>query len=455
MTHAKSFFTDARIIQAKNLIKEALADHQLSIQGIKDADPQLKNEFEERVKEISQNRGISLFYDYLGTGFGHGPFVELADGSIKYDFITGIGVHYLGHSHPELISHSIDGAIGNTIMQGNLQQNVDSQALIKLLVDQANINGAKLEHCFLTSSGVMANENALKMAFYKRQPANRVLAFDKCFHGRTLSISQITDKPKYRDGLPETLAVDYIPFYDYHDHKGSIERSIATLKKYIARYPGKHAAMLLELIQGEAGSWPGHKEFFKEIIKILKENNITVIADEVQTFGRTKNLFAFQYFELDQDIDMVCIGKNSQVCATLFKNDHKPGPGLISQTFTSSSVAIAASYYIINTIVEGGYLGESGKIEKTHQYFESKLQELHKKHPDKIEGPYGIGAMIAFTPYKGDFEKAKDFTFRLFKNGVLSFTAGGNPTRVRFLLPMGCIETKHIDDVIAIIDKTL
>ena len=60
----------------------------------------------------------------------------------------------------------------------------------------------------------MANENALKAAFQKRFPANRVLAFEHGFAGRTLALSQVTDKPAYRKGLPETLAVDHIPFFD-------------------------------------------------------------------------------------------------------------------------------------------------------------------------------------------------------------------------------------------------
>jgi 4-aminobutyrate aminotransferase-like enzyme len=52
------------------------------------------------LQEFAADRGGKLFYDYIGSGIGNGPLVELADGSVKYDFITGIGVHYFGHSHP-------------------------------------------------------------------------------------------------------------------------------------------------------------------------------------------------------------------------------------------------------------------------------------------------------------------------------------------------------------------
>ncbi len=453
MTIANEFYQDPKIKEAKKLIRDALLNHQEKITGLMPAKDQ--ESYEKLINKLSQNRGGKLFYDYIGSGFGKGPFVELADGSTKYDFITGIGVHYLGHSHPGLMEALIDGAISNTVMQGNLQQNIDSEKLIDLILTQANKYGADLSHVMLTSSGVMANENALKMAFQKKHPADRVLAFNKCFHGRTIAVAGVTDKAKYRDGLPEAFCVDYLPFYDELDHQGSIDRMMCALAGHISRHPGKHAAILCEVIQGEAGSWLGNKEFFEALFNECKKHNISIIIDEVQSFGRTEKLFAFQYFELDKYVDFVCIGKNSQTCATIYKADHKPRPGLVSQTFTSSSTAINASYYVINTIVNDGYLGKDGKINKVHAYFSQKLNDLHKKHPDKIEGPWGIGAMVAMTLFKGDMQKSKDFTFKLFKNGVLSFIAGQLPTRVRFLVPMGAIENHHIDEVVEIIEKTL
>jgi 4-aminobutyrate aminotransferase-like enzyme len=192
------------------------------------------------------------------------------------------------------------------------------------------------------------------------------------------------------------------------------------------------------------------------LIKVCKENNVSVLIDEVQTFARTTELFAFQHFKLDKDVDVVSVGKNSQVCATLFKDDHKPKPGLISQTFTGSSSQIAAAYYVISEIVKGGYLGEHGKIEKLHKKFRSNLEAISKRHPDKLKGPYGIGAMVGMTVFNGDEAKSKAFTMKLFENGVLSFMAGGGlTTRVRFLMPIMAVEEKHIDEVCAIVEKTL
>ena len=146
--------------------------------------------------------------------------LKLKDNSIKYDCIGGVGVHYAGHSNIDVIDSSIDAAIEDTVMQGNLQQSEYSYILTKKLCDLSN-----MDHCFLTSSGAMACENALKMAFHNKKNTNRVLAFKHCFMGRSLALCNITDKKQYRINLPKTLNVDYLPFYDPFNHEESIQRA--------------------------------------------------------------------------------------------------------------------------------------------------------------------------------------------------------------------------------------
>lgn len=455
-TVAQAFFADPRLLEAKKLIKEALSDHQKNISGVKAGNPELKESYENLLKKMADYRGGALFYNYLGSGIGNGPLVELADGSVKYDFITGIGVHYMGHSHHGVIDAQINGAISNTVMNGHLQQNTDSADLLELLSKEACKYGAEVKNVFLTTSGAMANENAFKIILQKRSPASRFFAFEKCFAGRTLGMAWVTDKGAYRQGLPKTLDVDYIPFYSADDHQGSIDRAVYAMKKMITRFPGQHAGFIFELIQGENGSWVGNSEYFEALIAVCKENNISVMVDEVQSFARTKELFTFQYFKLDKHIDVVTIGKNAQVCATFFKDDHKPKPGLLSQTFTGASSQIAAGRYVVSEIVNGGYLGENGKIERLHKHFKANLEKLAKKYPKKLKGPFGIGAMVGMTVFEGDEPKTKAFTFKLFENGALSFMASGHPTaRVRFLMPVMATEEKHIDAVCELIDKTL
>lgn len=447
---AEQFREDPRIKQAQNLIQEALDDHQKQISQIRPSDQTLVKHYQDLLKEFSEARGAPLYFPYIGSGMGNGALVELADGSIKYDMISGIGTHYWGHHHPALLEASFDAALSDTIMQGNLQQNSDSIELSKLLIQCSG-----LDHCFLSSTGAMANENALKIIFQKKHPAHRLLAFEKCFMGRTLALSQLTDKPAFREGLPINIFVDYVPFYKADRPEESTKETLEAIKRHLTRYPNQHAAMCFELIQGEGGFYPGSKDFFIAIMELLKEHGIAVFVDEVQTFGRTSSLFAFQHFQLDKYVDAVSIGKLSQVCATLFRKEFKPRPGLLSQTFTASTAAIHACLLIIRSLLNEGYFGPNGKIEQTHRYFVKGLQEIEKRHPLAIRGPYGVGAMLAFTPFDGDSKRVAQYAQDLFNAGVISFVAGSNPTRIRFLIPMGAITFRDIDQVMQIIEQVL
>ena len=274
-----------------------------------------------------------------------------------------------------------------------------------------------------------------------------MLAFSGAFAGRTLALSQVTDKAAFREGLPPTIQVDYIPFNDP-------EETFKALKAHLKRYPNQHACMSMELVQGEGGFWTATATFFKELIKVLKEHDIAIWVDEVQTFARTPKPFAFQYYGLESLVDVVSIGKVSPACATLFRNDFCPKPGLLSQTFTASTSAIHAATYIVQHALENDFFGPSGKIQKVNEAFTQGLMKLHEKY-SCVHGPYGIGAMVAFTPFDGSAEIAKTFSKKLFENGVISFMAGQTPTRVRFLLPVGVLSLDDIDPIMKIIEKTI
>jgi acetylornithine aminotransferase len=456
---AHSLFEDPRVAQAKALLAQALADHQRKLTAIRPPSPELKVAYDDLLKQFAAARGGALYYPYLGSGIGNGALVELADGSVKLDMITGIGVHYFGHSHPLLLSAGVDAALRDTVMQGNLQQNVESATLAKSLVDMANHDGGsadrRIAHCFLTTSGAMANENALKMAFAKNFPASRVLAFSHGFGGRSMALSQLTDKAAYRVGLPKVLDVDYVPFLDPAQAEHSSKSALARLKEHLHRYPRQHACMWIELIQGEGGFYAGSREFFLPILDLLKENNIAIWFDEIQTFARTTRPFAFQHFALDAYVDLLTIGKITQVCATLFTDPYVPKPGLVSQTFTGSTSAIAAAQAILDNFKTGDLFGNDGRIMRVRRRFMSHLERIAAAHPDWLKGPYGEGAMIAFTPFDGSDATAKKLLTDLFDAGVISFVCGAAPARLRFLPPVAVVTDDQIDTTCKILEETL
>lgn len=437
-------YNHPKVLEAKQLLLSVLRDEQRKITGVKPANADLKEEYEAALGALNHIRTYPMFYPYLGSGLGNGPLVQLLDGSVKYDFIGGIGPAYLGHSDLDSLGVRIDAALTDTVMQGNLQQNIDPLHYMQKLLEASG-----MDHCFLSTSGAMATENGLKVAFHYKRSATRVLAFENCFMGRTLALAQVTDKAAYRYGLPNTLPVDYLPFYS---DEGSTENAVKLLRKYIERYPGLHGAMCFELIQGEGGFNVGTHHFFKALMRVLKECDIPVIADEVQTFGRTTELFAYDYFDLREYVDIVSIGKIAKCCATLFTNRLKPKGGLLGQTFMGSTSSIKHSLYVLKGFLEGDYLKKNGEC---FEACRKLIEHLKAKHPGKIQGPYGVGSMVAVTIGDGDPEKTRQFAKKLFQEGLIAFTAGKDVMRIRMLIPVPALREGDLEKAFAILDRVL
>ncbi|MET0154048.1 MAG: aminotransferase class III-fold pyridoxal phosphate-dependent enzyme [Candidatus Binatia bacterium] len=450
--------TDPRIAEAKRLLLEVAAERRRRLTGVRPADPARAECYRETLERFAEHRGGRLFHPYLGSGAGAGALVELADGSVKLDMVGGIGVHVLGHGDPALVEAGVESALRDVVMQGNLQQNVESAAIAAQLVTIARESAARLDHCFLTSSGAMANENALKILFQARAPADRLLALDGCFAGRTMALAAITDEPAYREGLPRALSVDYVPFFDPRDARVSTVRAVEVLERHLSRYPGRHAAMVFELVQGEGGFRPGRRDYFVAVMEALRGHGVPVFIDEIQTFGRSTRWFAFQHFGLEQYVDVVTIGKMTQVCATLFSDTVKPRPGLLSQTFTGSTSAILAAAAILDRLGAGGFFGEDGRIARIHARFASQFEGIAKRNAERF-GPgvygWGLGGMIAFEVDGGDLAATKQFLRRLFDAGVVAYYAGSSPARVRFLPPLGAITDGDVDLACEIVERSL
>ena len=454
-TAARSLRDDPRIAQAKALILEAIAEHSGKLTDVRPPNPELAAEYDALLQAAAATRGGPLIWPYLSAGLGNGPYVELADGSVKLDFIGGIGVYGCGHSHPETITASIDAAIDDVPMQGNLQQHPPSIRVAQRLIELASSAAAPLKLCMLSTSGAMANENALKLAFHKAAPADRVLAFDNAFAGRSIALASITDRPSYRQGLPLALSVDYLPSLDHRDPQRSIRWAVNELRRLLARHPGKYAAFWAELIAGEGGYYPGSHDFFAALCQPIREAGIPIIFDEVQSFSRTSRPFAFQHFGLDEFADIVTVGKITQVCATLYRESFKPTAPILSQTFTGATSSMAIALSTLEALEATGCFGANGWNMRRHDHFAAGLQRLVERHPGKIAGPFGEAMMIAFTPGNGSFEHAKRMMDLMFAEGLLGFVCGSNPTRLRFLPPPVITTTEHIDAALELLDGAL
>ena len=419
---------DAKIEELVGLVSE----HSEHIKGLKDAD---QEEHAKKDIELLENmRGRPLFYPYLGSGIGKGCYVETNDGAVKMDLINGIGINIFGHSHPEIMKAAVKGAVQDVVMQGNLEPGDEMVRVSEKLVEIAT-RKSRLKHCWLTTSGSMANENALKMCRQKTGAARMVIAMRAAFAGRTTMMAEVTDNPSMREGLPEYNEILRVPFYD-KNNPNSTEEATQILKEHIEKHKGNIAGFIFEPIQGEGGYNVAPREFFVPLLEMCRDNGIPVWADEIQTFCRTGEFFAFDKLQLSEYIDICTVAKTLQAAATLYTEELNPKPGLIAGTFAGSSAALSAGRKILDILDTEDYMGPKGKVESIHKEFVGMLNELNEGScKGLLQDAGGMGLMVAVTPLDGTKESMIKVLKALYKNGIISFGCGRGPFRVRFLIP--------------------
>ncbi|MEC8623433.1 MAG: aminotransferase class III-fold pyridoxal phosphate-dependent enzyme [Bdellovibrionota bacterium] len=437
--------------QMNELFSSILLEHK-KINKIKHSKEEDFSNMENALKSYERNKGRESFFPYISSGYGNGPFTQLIDGSVKYDLIGAMGPNLLGHSHPLYIKSNLEAAALDVITCGNLLNYNEPLRLTEEILK--SVKNTKLKHFWFAGSGSFANDSALKMIWQNKAPKYKVIAFNKAFAGRSIATQDITFNPSYRENMPKTLEVCHVPHFDQNDPENSLNKTLSALEKVWEQESHSICAMMIELIQGEAGFVYGTKSFYKEIFKWAKEKSLFIWVDEVQTFGRTREIFAFQMFELDEYVDVVTVGKALQVCGTLYSEELNPKPGLIAGTFNGALSAIIAGQKIVNYLRKGPFYGENGRIHQIETNFLSSLKKLSETTcKGKINYYGGIGTMISFEVGDSSKESTIYFIKKLYENGVISFIAGNNPTRVRFLLPLSLTDD-HIKEIFSIVEET-
>lgn len=397
-------------------------------------------------------RGRPLHYQYVGSGAGNGCYVELEDGSVKLDLINGIGIHLMGHGNPRVMEATVRGALQDVTNLGNLQPNREYTVFLEKLVAKA-AKRSRLKYGWLATCGTMANENALKLSRQKHSPARMMMSFKNAFAGRSTMMAEVTDNPGFKVGLPEYHEVLRIPFYDKNDPQSS-EKALRSMKEHVAKHEKNISVFGFEPMLGEGGYQAAPREFFIPMLDFCKQNNIAIWADEVQTFSRTGEMFAFETLDFGQYVDLCTIAKTAQVGCTLYTEEYNPKPGLIAGTFSGSTPALSAGIEILDMLDEG-YLGPHGRIMDIHKKFVGMLNDLNNTTcKGKLNDAGGMGLMIAVTPYEGKKEECDALLTRLFDNGLIAFGCGKGPFRVRFLIP-AVIQDSDIEVAKKIIEKSI
>lgn len=466
-TTGHALLNDQAIAGTIDTLVQQVMEHNQTITDVRPASPELADSFKDLVARAKAVKGNKLVYPSLGSGAGNGALVEMADGSVKWDMLTGIGVHFLGHGNPKVIEAQLRAGLYESSKHGNLQTGFEAYAFGEKLVKLAS-RASRLKHAFIATSGAMANENAIKVCYQKHAPASRVIAFENCFMGRSVTMCQIGDSAGGRQGVPLSTQVDYMPFWHdaLVDEAGGetkfIDSSVKQLQKFIDRYPRQHACFIFELVQGEGGFNIGKRDFFKALMDVCKANAIAIWDDEIQSFGRTEEMFAYEMYDLGEYVDVFCVGKMTQACATLFTEQYNPKPGLLSGTFTGSTTDFTVGGLLLDELSRGDNYGPKGKFALHHAQFRAQVSKLISAHPDwfppapntkSLMG--GVGGMMKFTPFGGDKAKVMKTCKHAYEEGLIVFYCGHGPFHVRMLPPLPVMKTEDWPRVFQCLERAL
>ena len=365
---------------------------------------------------------------------GKGSYLYTKSGKKYLDFLSGIAVNTLGHSHPALIK-ALNTQAKKVWHVSNSFEIPEGENLAKKLSRKTFA-----DKVIFVNSGAEANEAAIKIArryFYsKGQPhKNRVLCIKNSFHGRTLANIFASGSKKMTEGFgPKVSGFDHFKFGD-----------LKSLKKKINR---NTAAIFFETAMGESGIKVNSKSFLKEVRKICNKKNILLILDEVQCgIGRSGKFFAYEYSNVKPDIVPIAkgIGGGFPIGAVLMtkKVAKCMVPGTHGSTYGGNPLAMVIGNAVMDQVFKKNFLKN---VRKNSEYFLSNLNFIKMNFPKIIKEVRGVGLLIGIQ-VKVDLTS---FINKLTQNQLLTIRAAENVVRI---LPPLNVKKKEIDKALKIIIK--
>lgn len=262
---------------------------------------------------------------------GKGTELWDSEGKRYLDFLCGLAVTSLGHSH-DAISEAIASQASTLMHVSNFFANpIATTAAVEL---DALLGGGG--QVFFCNSGAEANEAAIKLArkFGGRGRHTVVSAYGS-FHGRTLAALAATGQPaKHEPFQPMPEGFKHVAYGDIDALAEAIDPGVA--------------AVLLESVQGEGGVVPAPEGYLRAVRDLCTQRGVLLILDEVQTgLARTGKWWGFEHDDIEPDA--VCVAKalgNGMPVGALWAKKEIAAvfqPGDHGSTYSGTAIATAAA----------------------------------------------------------------------------------------------------------------
>jgi adenosylmethionine-8-amino-7-oxononanoate aminotransferase len=243
-----------------------------------------------------------------------GVRLQLVDGRELIDGMSSWWSAIHGYRHPH-IEQTVRTQLERMphVMFGGLTHE-PAVALCERLIE---IAPSGLDRVFLSDSGSVAVEVAIKMAFQywlaRGLPERRrLLTVRGGYHGDTFATMAISDPVTGMHEFFRGMLTEHV----FADRPGCrfdepwSEHHIAGLEQLLESHARELAAVILEpIVQGAGGMWFYSPEYLRQLRALCDRHGILLIFDEIATgFGRTGELFAADHAGVSPDI--LCVGKS-------------------------------------------------------------------------------------------------------------------------------------------------
>ncbi|AWB10137.1 acetylornithine aminotransferase apoenzyme [Thermodesulfobium acidiphilum] len=346
---------------------------------------------------------------------GEGVYLKDIEDKKYLDFIGGISVCSLGHSHPE-IAEILHKQAHTLIHASNLFYHPNQILLAKKLVDLSGLGKV-----FFCNSGAEANEGALKIArayhFSKGIPEkNKFLAFEGSFHGRTFGALSVTGQEKYQEPFRPLVP-------------GVVFGPMDNLDKFLDILENEEnlAAVIMETMPVEGmGIFVLPKKFVKRVREICDQKDILLILDEVQAgIARTGKMFCYEHYEITPDIVSLAkgLGTGVPIGAVLARDSVASHLkyGQHATTFGGSPLICSVSLKVLEIIERDKIVEHVAKLGKlADEVFDKWLKE------GLLKDYRGMGLLWGIDPVK----KTEEVFNRAFELGLFVNMLGTDTLRI-------------------------
>jgi 4-aminobutyrate aminotransferase-like enzyme len=329
---------------------------------------------------------------------GRGCYLEDMSGRRYLDFMAGVAVCSLGHTHPKYVQALKDQL--DKVSVGSFT----TQNRVKLLRLIASLTPEGLTRTQLYSGGAEAVEAAVRLAksFTKKF---EVLSFWGGFHGKTGGVLGLIGDPFKKNWGVLHPGLHLAPYADCYrcpfkmEYPGCGMFCLDFVRKVIENNTaGSLAAIIVETIQGTAGNIIPPPEFLPGLLEIARENEALVIADEMITgFGRTGKMFGCHHDGIKPDIMTVGKGMGSGFPVSgLISSDEITAsmpfskPSSSSSSYGGNPLASTAALATIGTILDESLVENSRAV---GEYLLNGLRHLQEKY-EFIGDVRGRGLLI-------------------------------------------------------------